>query len=150
MGGTLAPMPNGEPDLRLRLRQALATAVPLRLAVLFGSAARGTLRHDSDVDVGIIPSDPALSLRDELALQARLTAACSREVELVRLDRASTLLRWQAAIHGEPLLSSPPQEISRFRARAAVEHAELRIVRDPAAERFRRRLAGAPEDRRAR
>lgn len=95
------------------------------------------------MDIGIIPSDPGMSLREELELELLLTAASHRPVQVVRLDRASTLLRWQAALHGRALLSDPPQEISRFRARAAIEYAELRLVRDPAAERFRARLAGA-------
>jgi predicted nucleotidyltransferase len=41
----------------------LADGPPLRLALLFGSAARGRARPDSDVDLGIIPLDPALPLR---------------------------------------------------------------------------------------
>ncbi len=110
---------------------------------MFGSAARGAERADSDVDVGIIPADADVSLADELRLQAALSAACGAEVDLVRLDRASTLLRWQAARDGVAIVAHPPVEFSRFRARAAADHAELRIVRDPAAEQFRRRLAEA-------
>ena len=74
------------------IRSALASGPPLRLAVLFGSAARGALAPSSDVDVGIVPSNPDLSLRDELDLAARLSRVCHREVDLVRLDRASTLV----------------------------------------------------------
>jgi predicted nucleotidyltransferase len=130
-----------DPALVAGLRAALPREPRLRLAVLFGSAARGALRPDSDVDVGIVPYDANLTLAAELDLQTRLSAACGREAEIVRLDRATTLLRWQAALHGVPLLSDPPTEWSRFQARAAIEHAELRVVRDPAAERFRERLA---------
>lgn len=129
------------PEIVLLLKSALEREAGLRLALLFGSAAAGHLRPDSDVDVAIWPADPGISLEQELDLQARLSQACGREVDLVRLDRASTLLRWQVARTGVCLRSDPPAEEARFRARAGIEHAELRVVRDPAAERYRRRLA---------
>jgi predicted nucleotidyltransferase len=124
-----------------QLESALRKGFPLRLAVLFGSAARGTRRPGSDLDVGIVPREPDLPLSAELDLQVELTRACGTSVDLVRLDRATTLLRFQAARDGVLLLADPPQEFARFRASAGIEHAELRILRDPAAERFRRALA---------
>jgi len=130
-----------DPDIARRLASALAQGPLLRLALLFGSAAAGALRPESDLDLGIVPVDPDLSLGDELDLQARLCEACGREVEVVRLDRATTLLRWQAAAKGVLVVAHPAHEDSRFRARAAVEHAELRVLRDPCSERYRRQLA---------
>lgn len=51
-------------DAVSRLRAALATgdAPRLRLALLFGSSARGTPRPDSDLDVAIVPADGDLKL----------------------------------------------------------------------------------------
>lgn len=134
-------------EMEQRLTRALEGVPELRLALLFGSARAGHLRQDSDVDVAILPADAELSLAAELDLQARLTEACGREVDLVRLDRASTLLRWQVARTGVCLLSDPPEEEARFRARAGIEHAELRILRDPCAERYRARLAAGEAGR---
>jgi predicted nucleotidyltransferase len=114
----------------------------LRLAVLFGSAARDELRADSDVDVGILPRDPDLPLRDELELQAELERALGRTVDLVRLDRASTLLRWRAAREGISLLAEPAREWPRFVARAGIEHADFAPLYARTAELYRRRLAG--------
>jgi predicted nucleotidyltransferase len=120
---------------------ALRAGPPLRLAMLFGSAAAGALRPDSDVDVAILPADPDLSLADELDLQARLARACAREVDLCRLDRASTLVRWQVASHGRALLASSPFEAPRFVAAAASEYLDFAPSFTRAAERFRLRLA---------
>jgi predicted nucleotidyltransferase len=130
-------------DLLERLRLALANLPPLRLAILFGSASRDALRADSDVDVGIVPRQTDLPLAAELDLQARLERVCGRPVDLVRLDRASTLLRWEAARTGTLVLADPPGEFARFVASAALEHAELMPTLTVAAERFRQRLAGA-------
>jgi hypothetical protein len=61
-------------------------------------------------------------------------------VDLVRLDRASTLLRWEAARCAVSVVADPPQEFSWFLASAAIEHAEFMETYAPAAERYRQRL----------
>lgn len=109
--------------------------------MLFGSVARGTVRPDSDVDIGILPVDE-LAWSDELALVGALSSALRREVDLVRLDRASTLLRWRIARDGIVLTSAPPYEAVRFRAEAASEYADFAPALHDAAERFRRKVAG--------
>ncbi|MEW6270509.1 MAG: nucleotidyltransferase domain-containing protein [Thermodesulfobacteriota bacterium] len=123
---------------------ALHDGPPLRLGVLFGSFARGTERADSDVDLGIVPMDEALPLRAELEMQARLEQACGRPVHLVRLDRATTLLKWKAACEGRVLLSEPPHAWPRFVAASASEYAELAPQLRAAEERFRARVASEP------
>ena len=63
------------------LRQALAGRTDVRLAILFGSTARGTDRADSDVDVAVLGREV-----DPLALATDLTRAVNREVQIVDLD----------------------------------------------------------------
>jgi predicted nucleotidyltransferase len=46
-------------------------------------------RAESDVDVGIIPVDAAVSLHDDLALASALSALTNTEVDVVRLDDAA-------------------------------------------------------------
>jgi predicted nucleotidyltransferase len=129
-----------EADLVERLRGALRSGPKLRLAVLFGSTARGTARPDSDLDIGILPADRELTLFDELSLQARLAAAAGREVDLVRLDQTRPMLRFRVAREGLVLLAETPVEWARFRARAGIEHAEISPHVQLAGELFRRRL----------
>jgi uncharacterized protein len=119
---------------------ALRSGPRLRLAVLFGSAASGALRPDSDVDIAILPEDPELPLAAELALAVELSAACGREVDLVRLDQAPTLVRWQVARHGRVLLEAGPFEAARFAAAAAAEYIDFAPVFERATERFRKSL----------
>lgn len=123
--------------------------MPLELAVLFGSGARNRLRPDSDLDVGIIPSAD-LSLRDELDMAATLTAAAGREVDLVRLDQPSVLLRWEAAKSHVLLFARTPSALPRFLARAALDHADFAPLLAHASRRLTRRLAigRAAKDRR--
>lgn len=128
-------------QLEHRLREALAGGPSLRLAILFGSAAAGTLRASSDVDLAIIPLDPDLPLKDELALQARLEQIVGRTVDLVRLDHASTLLRWQVASKGRVLLAEPATERVLFLAQAASDYGDFAPALEQASRRFARRLA---------
>ena len=123
-----------------RLRGALG-GHGLRLAVLFGSGARDELRADSDLDVGFVPLDASMTLSEELALQATLEQAAGRSVDLVRLDRASTLLRWRAAREGVPLLTLARHDWPRFVAQAGIEHGDFAPTYARAAERLRRRIA---------
>jgi predicted nucleotidyltransferase len=129
-----------ESDIDERVARVLAAGPALRLGVLFGSAARGTLRPDSDVDVGIVPVDAEVPLHAELELQARLERACARPVHLVRLDRASTVLQHRVAIDGRRVAGSPG-EWARFVAEAQLAYADLAPMLHRAEELFRARLA---------
>jgi len=128
------------------IRQVLLEGPPLRLAILFGSRARGTARPDSDVDIAFIPIDPALPLREEGLLVANLERAAGAPIDLVRLDRATPALRWRVARDGIVLLSDPPHVATRFLARAGIEHDEQRDLELEAMRRDRTRLATAVPD----
>jgi len=114
---------------------------PLRLAVLFGSAAGDTRHPHSDVDVAVVPLDPDLPLSAELRIQTTLEQRLGLPVDLVRLDRAPMLVRWEVARTGLPLVAEPPNAWPRFVARAAAQHADEGPALRRAAERFRQRLA---------
>jgi hypothetical protein len=74
-------------------------------------------------------------------LQARLTRICGRPVDVVRLDTAPTLVRWEAARSAVPLCSVPGSAFPRFIAEAALEYADLAPLFEQTAETFRKRVA---------
>jgi predicted nucleotidyltransferase len=131
----LAPPPIDE------IVSALRAGPRLDLAIMFGSAARGTMHEGSDVDIGILPADPDLPLAAELDLQASLEQVCGRPVDLVRLDRAPTLVKWQVARDARVLIESGPFQAARFLASAASEYLDFEPSFTQAAALFRRRLA---------
>lgn len=108
--------------------------------MLFGSGARGTLRPDSDLDIGIVPKDADLTFNAEADLQTALEQACGRTVDLVRLDNASTLLRGQVARDAHLLLEASRGEFVRFQVTATIEYLDFLPSYDSAAERFRQSL----------
>jgi len=68
------------------LRRSLRTDHNVRFALLFGSAARGDDTARSDIDVLVVMRDA--SLDRVVDLEAKLTAATSRRLDIVRLDEA--------------------------------------------------------------
>lgn len=82
-------------DIAARLHQALAGRKDVRVAVLFGSEARGTARAGSDVDVAV--DAPGA---DILEIAAALSEALSREVDVVPLEDATIPLLEQLVRDG--------------------------------------------------
>ncbi|HYU61787.1 MAG TPA: nucleotidyltransferase domain-containing protein [Solirubrobacterales bacterium] len=68
------------------LRRALRTEPNVRFGLLYGSTARGDDDPESDVDVLVALADEHLTRAAGLA--ERLSAACGREVRLLRLSDA--------------------------------------------------------------
>lgn len=70
------------------LRQALRTEHGVRLAVLYGSLARGDADEGSDLDLLVSFADDRLSTGYELA--TRLQRFTARRVDVARLERVET------------------------------------------------------------
>jgi predicted nucleotidyltransferase len=139
MAGSNGP----DPIILERLRVALIGGPPLRLAVLFGSQATNRIRSGSDFDVGVLPLDPDLPLRDELALASALSGAVGTEVDLVRLDAEDSILGREIALNGICLLEAEPGVFAAYRATAISAWLDFEETIAPHRERFLRRLAGA-------
>lgn len=102
----------------------------------------------SDVDIGWIPVDPDLSLGAELEFQAELTRAAGREVDLVRLDLASTICRHEVARDGIRL-AGERSEFVRFCAESIGDYLDFEPALRAATERYRQAiLAGVGKGQR--
>ena len=103
-----------------RLRAVLASHPGVRLGYVFGSAARGALRADSDVDVAVrFATRPTLDGLAALALN--LERAAGRRVDVIDLDTAPPLLLREVVKEGRLLFapattSASPSRQPRSRA----------------------------------
>ena len=101
------------------LRSILAEFSAIRLAVLFGSAARGSSKPGSDVDLGVwLEEDDPGQL---WAVDVAVSGALRRTVDLVDLRRAPPLLRFEIARDGVPILERGEDAWVRFKARAMLD-----------------------------
>ena len=106
-------------DLVDRLRSRISSLPAVRLAVLFGSTARGEARPRSDVDLGVLldPDTPA-SRRE---VEAELGRAAEREVDVIFLADASPRLRFDISRDGVLLFEKEDGDWTDFKVRAMVD-----------------------------
>lgn len=114
-----------EAVLKMQLVAALLDALPSCQAIYrFGSWGTGEQRVDSDIDLAVLgnqPIDPVL--RWELA--QRLASLASRDVDLVDLMQASTVLRMQVVAHGERLYCADLLTVEQFENMVFSSYAKL-------------------------
>lgn len=89
-------------EKREKLRHYLSQKEGVELAFLFGSAARGRMLSESDVDIAIWLEDPQ-NQEEIYRLWGEMEHLLRREVDLVLLNWVSPTIAW-AALRGHPLL----------------------------------------------
>jgi predicted nucleotidyltransferase len=77
----------------------------IRLAILFGSFARGAVRSDSDLDVAVDVGRP-LTAEEKIKFTGDLAQEIGRPVDLVDLNNVGEPLLGQIIVHGRRLLGS--------------------------------------------
>ena len=90
------------------VRQAIPDLIAL---YRFGSQAKGNIRPESDVDLAVLARNPVPALR-RFELAQELAAQLHRDVDLVDLRSASTVMRMQVISTGE-CLDSPDESARR-------------------------------------
>ena len=107
------------------LVSSLLTALPDCQAIYrFGSWGTDAQRTESDIDLAVLPShilDPVH--RWELA--QTLASLAGRDVDLVDLLSASTVLRMQVVAHGERLYSADVDRVEQFEDTIFSSYAKL-------------------------
>ncbi len=104
---------------------------------VFGSVAHGTQHPGSDVDLALLAGRTMspLALFD---LAARLSELAGREVDLIDLAAASTVLRKEVVAAGELLFEQTPDTRVAFEGRVLADYARLNEERRPVLERIAR------------
>ena len=88
-------------SVEIRINDVLGAAPGIAAVLLFGSAVRGRLRPDSDIDVAALFEHDAIpGIEERLALRQRLEEAVQRDVDLIVLNDAPTILAFQALRYG--------------------------------------------------
>lgn len=117
-----------------------------RLAVVFGSSARGDAGARSDLDVGVWFE--AGAGKTPSALAVALERATGRRVDLVSLEDAPPLLRFEIARDGVVVVERGQHAWADFRAKAMLDWWDwaptARMMHRIAAERIRQEGARGP------
>lgn len=110
-----------------RIAALLASRKEVEVAVLFGSAAAGALRPDSDLDLYLrLRRGSGLALRQQLDLAAEISDIAGREVDLVVEEpTTSVILRREVAARGRALYESRAGAWTDLRAEAMLAYLDL-------------------------
>ena len=112
-----------------RIRQTLAPLRPIAV-YLFGSTVAGRARSESDLDLAILPSTAILSSQ---LFDARLQLAeeLGHDVDLIDLDRSTTVLRKEVMAGGRLLFETDSTRREEFEMYALSDYARLNEERSP-------------------
>lgn len=83
----------GEKEIEL-IKEYLVEKISPYLIILFGSAAKGEMRKDSDIDIAFL-SNEQYSDYDIFMIGQGLAGVIGRDVDLVDLNKASTVFQAQ-------------------------------------------------------
>jgi predicted nucleotidyltransferase len=104
---------SNQPDIFQTVSRALAHEAGLKVALVYGSAAAGTMRRDSDVDVAVLFDEP-LSMDARLALWGRLTEVAQREIDLLDLYDLGGEILHQVLTKGRVVVKNDEQAYYRL------------------------------------
>ena len=115
---------------KAQLIQEINTKLDPEFIILFGSFAKGTARDDSDLDLAYF-SSTTLSSYDRFLLADDLATIAGREIDLIDLKQADTVLTIQIFSEGLPIYIKNDNEYTRQKMRAYSMYATLSEQRAP-------------------
>lgn len=134
---------------RLKLPDVLALfeRYRVRMAFLFGSQAHGTARPESDVDLAVqMPSHRSRIERLEhaTALEADLRRLLDLPVQVVVLDDANIVLRFESVVRGVPVMVPGVDEEFALEKKIRMQFEDLQHTQRFHLKAFRKRMGLEP------
>ena len=92
--------------IKRHLADALADRTDIAAAYLLGSAAKGALRNDSDIDVALLPlAEQDVPLQSRLELAADLELRLGRPVDIGVISKKNLIYASEAILNGLRLVT---------------------------------------------
>ena len=126
---------------RQRLRALLEQEADIRLAILFGSLAKGRETAASDIDIAIAKERP-LTVADKMALIETLASALGRPVDLVDLRTVGEPLLGRILTEGERILVRDERLLAELIKKHLFDSADFLPLRQRILEERRRAWIG--------
>jgi predicted nucleotidyltransferase len=124
---TLSPLTDEHTKI---IVQQVSQKLAAHTIILFGSAARGKLRDDSDLDIAYL-ADTHCTAYERFMVASELANQLSREIDLVDFADASTVFKAQIIGGGKVLLNERPLDRQYTFMRVLKDYAKLNEERRP-------------------
>ena len=118
------PMPDEQAKLSELVHRIRAAVPDVRAIYQFGSFNTPAQRQSSDIDLGLLPAQP-LPAADCWALGQELALLAGRDVDLLDLRTASTVMRAQVIAYGRRLYCADESECADFEDHVFSSYARL-------------------------
>ncbi len=92
--------------------------------VVFGSAAKGSLKADSDIDVGFY-SDATFCNNVLFEISGELAAMLGKDIDLIDIKKASTVFRFQILSTGKIVYSKNEEITKTFKIMVFKDYCKL-------------------------
>ncbi len=126
-----------EKDINL-IREFLLERLSPYVIMLFGSAASGNMRADSDIDIAFL-SDMQVKEYDLFLLAQEMAGYLGREVDLIDLRKSSTVMQAQVVGKGKLIYDGDEDRRRDFFVLALKKYARLNEEREPVLRRIKER-----------
>ncbi|WP_018130679.1 type VII toxin-antitoxin system MntA family adenylyltransferase antitoxin [Effusibacillus pohliae] len=113
----------GQSDIN-RIVELLQAKISPYLVILFGSAVKGAMTPESDIDIAFL-TDYKVNEYEIFLLAQELADRLGREVDLVNLDKASTVFRAQVVGTGKIIHDGDPYRRKLFQMNTLSQYALL-------------------------
>lgn len=124
-------------DIEL-IKRVLIEKTSAFIIILFGSAADGRLRVDSDIDLGFL-SEKSLSEYEVFLIAQELADGLGRNVDLIDMSRASTVFKSIILGTGKMIYSADENRKHEFQIKTFKDYALLNEERKEILDRIRER-----------
>lgn len=110
-------------------------------AYIFGSYSRDSIRRNSDIDIAIYLKD-SMDTYEYLDMKMKLSEALKREVDLIILNDATPLLRYEIYKNNILLFTRDKSVESRYKVKTLFEYNDMKRYLDLSYEKTIERLKG--------
>lgn len=120
------------------IKEKLIEKTSAFLIILFGSAAAGKMRGDSDIDIAYL-SDKELSEYEVFSISQELAGLMGRDIDLIDMSKASTVFKANILGRGKIIYSTDEKKKHEFQIRTFKEYCLLNEERKGILDRVRER-----------
>lgn len=120
-----------------KIKEFLIERIDPIFLYIFGSAAEGYFRKDSDIDIGFF-SEKKINAYDIYMIKEELANILKRDIDLVDLKESTTVFKAQVIGKGEVIYSKDENILSEFRIRGFKEYGILNEERREILERVKK------------
>ncbi len=116
-------------DIVEKCKNVLMKYENILFAYIFGSYAKGNMRADSDVDIGIYLKEE-MNIEEYLKIRMDLTKICKRQVDLVVLNAATPLLKYEIYKNNILLFTRDRTIESNYKVKTLFEYNDIKRYLD--------------------